>query len=105
MAVMDLDDEGVKRSSFRPMLSRASMDMVGGLVQATRSELEDITHRTLAITQLKRALAGHGYARGAVFGLWSEDAISDQQSTQLHEQLESILTAIHSLAEKAWAVT
>jgi hypothetical protein len=81
------------------------MDIVGGLVQATCEDPEDPDdriHRALNITQLKRALSGHAYARGAIFGLHSDKAITKDQSDSLHNQLESLLDRIHALSEAAW---
>ncbi|WP_442509757.1 hypothetical protein SH528x_001349 [Novipirellula sp. SH528] len=74
--VMDLQTE----SNFREIASRAAMDIVGGLVQATSDRAHDRMGRALTITQLKRALAGHAFTRGAVFGLRSEDAITQDKS-------------------------
>ena len=102
LRVMDLANDDSNPSSFIAVLTRGSMDMVGGLVQATCGELDDITLRALAITQLKRALTGHAFARGAVFGLRSEEAITQEQSAQLHDNLKTLLTTIHALAEEAW---
>ncbi len=90
-------------SSFITVLIRASMDMVGGIVQATSEDLSDITHRALAITQLKRALGSHAYARGAIFGLRSEEKITREKANEFHSQLASLLTTIQTLAEDAWA--
>ena len=103
MTAMDLANEESNPSSFISVLTRASMDMVGGLVQATSDSLDDNLHRALAITQLKRALSGHAFARGAIFGLRSEEVITQEQSTQLHNDLESLLINIHELAETAWS--
>lgn len=100
-----LVEDGSNQSSFASILTRASMDIVGGLVQATADELHDNVHRALAITQLKRALSGHAYAVGAIFGLRSEDAITQEQSNQLHADLKSLLTTIHELSETAWSQT
>lgn len=102
LRVMDLANDDSNSSSFIAVLTRGSMDMVGGLVQATCVELDDMTLRALAITQLKRALTGHAFARGAVFGLRSEEAITQEQSAQLHDNLKTLLTTIHALAEEAW---
>lgn len=102
-SVMSLAEIGTTKSSFISVLTRGSMDIVGGLVQATCDELDDNIHRALAITQLKRALSGHAFARGAIFGLRSENAITQQQFTQLHDELESLLSVIHELAETAWS--
>jgi hypothetical protein len=83
--------------------------MLGGIVQATCDEGdiedgdgEDHLARAWAISQLKRALSGLAYARGAVFGLRSEEIISDSLARELFEQLESILATIHELSAKAW---
>lgn len=106
LCVLDLPHGQAKQSSFYSILGRASVDIVGGLVQATSDGLggdpSGSPDRALAITQLKRAITGHAYARGAVFGLRSEEAISDQQSTQFHEDLESLLNTLHDLMERAW---
>lgn len=102
MQVLDLANDKSNQSSFIPGLIRASMNIVGGLVQATSDADNDTTHRALAITQLKRALSAHAHARGAVFGLRSEAAISQERSAQLHDDLQSLLTTIHALAEQAW---
>lgn len=102
-AAMNLAKDESHPSSFVSVLTRASLEVFGGLVQATSSEdLSDITERALTITQLKRALTGHGFARGALFGLQDVNVISKVQADELHTQLESILTTIHALAEQAW---
>ena len=102
-AAMNLAKDESHQSSFVSILTRASLEIVGGLVQATSGEdRSDITDRALTITQLKRALTGHGFARGAIFGLRDGNAISEVQANELHAQLESILTSIHTLAERAW---
>ncbi|MGB7344848.1 MAG: hypothetical protein WBD20_11575 [Pirellulaceae bacterium] len=103
LAVMDLAKNDTIKSSFVSVLTRASMDIVGGLVQATSDDLHDNIHRALAITQLKRALSAHAYARGAIFGLRSEQTINQEQSEEFHRQLESLLTTIHELVETAWS--
>lgn len=102
LQVMDLGRGDAKRSSFISMLTRASLDMVGGLAQATQGESGDNIQRALAITQLKRALSGHAYARGAIFGLRREKAITGDQSNRLYEQLQLLLATIHELSDSAW---
>lgn len=102
-AAMNLAKNESHQSPFMSVLTRASFDIVGGLAQATSGEdLSDITQRALTITQLKRALTGHGFARGAIFGLRDRNEINEVQANDLHTQLESILTNIHTLAEQAW---
>ena len=104
MSTFELAKNDSEKSSFTNILTRACMDIMGGLVQATSLDLDDITSRALAITQLKRALTGHAYARGAVFRLNAEEVITQEQSTDLHAQLEAILAKIHKLAEIAWSL-
>ncbi len=103
MAAIELANNDSKKSSFATVLTRACMDIMGGLVQATCLDWDDVTSRALAITQLKRALTGHAYARGAVFGLRAEQAITQVQSTELHARLKALLAKIHELAESAWS--
>lgn len=79
--------------------------MLGGLVQATASEFDSRIDRAIAITQLKRAIIGHAFARGAVFGLRSANAISEETSTPLHDQLAALLVTIHELSAAAWDET
>jgi hypothetical protein len=103
MAAIELANNDLKKSSFAMVLTRDCMDIMGGLAQATCLDLDDVTSRALAITQLKRALTGHAYARGAVFGLRAEQAMTQVQSTELHAQLKALLAKIHELAESAWS--
>lgn len=104
LEVMKLTNDSNTDSSFLPNLARASLDIMGGLVQATSSNLNGRFDRALSISQLKRALHGHGFARGALFGLSSDGTISKAQFRSLQEQLETILQSIHTLAEQAWGV-
>ena len=75
---------------------------MGGLAQATDGEFDSRIDRAIAITQLKRALTGHAFAQGAVFGLRSANAINQETSTQLHDQLAALLAQIHELSSAAW---
>ncbi len=100
--VMEFEKDASPPSPFISIACRGAMDMVGGIVQATDDAFDAPMDRALAITQLKRALTGHAFARGAIFGLRSAGAISDETSTQLHEQLAEILKTIHHLVERAW---
>ncbi len=102
--VMDLESPAMNESSFYAMLTGASMDLLGGLVQATAEEVSEIIERAHAISQLKRAVRAHGFARGAVFGLFGEGQISLEQSNELHGHLESLHTMIHELIEQAWTI-
>jgi hypothetical protein len=107
--VMNLDPEDYGESTYFSVLTRGGLEMLGGIVQATCDEGdiedgdgEDHLARAWAISQLKRALSGLAYARGAVFGLRSEEIISDSLARELFEQLESILATIQELSAKAW---
>lgn len=102
--IMNLLNNPNKDSSFLPILAKASFDILGGLVQATSGKLDDRFDRALSISQLKRALHGHGFARGALFGLSSDGTIPKAQCQSLQDQLETILQSIHTLAEQAWGV-
>ena len=100
--IMQFEEDDFGPSSFISVLIRSSLEMFGGLVQATCDEDDDQGGRAWTISQLKRALSGHAYARGALFGLKSEQIISEEQAGELFEQLEKILAFIHELSAKAW---
>jgi len=102
MGLMDLDTHDSGETSFVRIACQGAGDMLGGLAQATGDEFDSRIGRALAITQLKRALKGHAFARGAVFGLRSADDIDKQTSDELHAQLESLLEVIHDLIATAW---
>lgn len=103
MQAMDLKQDEAKQSPFLSIFARASMELVGGLVQATcGGEPDDNTDRALIISQLKRAQSGHAYAHGAIIALRNEAAITEVESHQLHEQLEWLLATIHELIEAAY---
>ncbi len=104
MSVMDLQKQQLSDNGFATTLLRSAIDIVGGLVQATSDELDDRVYRALAITQLKRAISGHAYARGAVFGLSREQAITRKTATEFQERLTTLLNALHDLMSNAWDV-
>lgn len=100
--IMDLAEADRSPGDFASIACRGAMDIVGGLVQATSGDLDSRTDRALAITQLKRALTGHAFARGAIFALRSSGGISDEASHRLDEHLAAILSSIHQLSSDAW---
>ena len=102
LTVMDLSENDSTQNTFFSTVMRSATDMIGGLAQATGDPLEDRHCRALAISQLKRSLSGLAFARGALFGLRSDEAIDSETAKQLHEQLETILPMIHELTEQAW---
>ena len=93
-------DESV--SDFASIAQRSAMDIVGGLVQATCGRLESRTDRALAITQLKRALKGHAFARGAIIALRASDAVDEAASERLLNDLAKLRISIHQLLTEAW---
>jgi hypothetical protein len=103
-AILQIDEDESGPSSFISVLMRGGLEMFGGLVQATSGDDDDHLGRALTISQLKRALSGHAYARGALFGLRSEGIISEEQASELFEQLKVILASIHELSAKAWGL-
>ncbi len=92
---MDLGD-------YASIASRGAMDITGGLAQATGGQLESRTGRALAITQLKRALKGQAFARGAIFALRVSDVVDAATSERLHNDLAEIRSSIHTLLAEAW---
>jgi len=102
MQLMNLDSAQSTHDSFLSVACRGAGDIMGGLAQATDGEFDSRIDRAIAITQLKRALTGHAFAQGAVFGLRSANAINQETSTQLHDQLAALLVAIHELSSAAW---
>jgi len=100
--IMDLAEADRSPGDFASLACRGAMDIVGGLVQATSDDFDTRTGRALAITQLKRALAGHAFARGAIFALRSSGSISDETSQRLDDHLAAILNSIHQLSSDAW---
>lgn len=102
LQISHLPDRLSHPSLFASVLAKASLDMLGGILQATHQDLATPASRALAITQLKRALSAHAYARGAIFGMRSEKAIDETLATNLWDQLRSLLNTIHHLSENAW---
>jgi len=93
------------KGSFADAATRGLMDVVGGLVQATCDGHDDRSDRALAIVQLKRALKGHAFCRGAIFGLRGINQLDDATSDRFHDELAAILESIHDLMAAAWDET
>lgn len=102
LQIMQLEDPGTGLHSFRSGATRGLMDVVGGLVQATSDCLDSQCDRALAIVQLKRALKGHAFCRGAIFGLRSSNSIDEATSQHFHTELAVLLESIHVLMAAAW---
>jgi hypothetical protein len=87
------------RSSLDALFQGAG-DAMGGLAQALseRGEEDDPDEYGLRVTQLKRALRGAAFARGALFPLRS--AVSTEQLDDLHRTLEQLEEGIfHELGQ------
>ena len=100
--LMHLLKDDVSPGDFASVAQRGAMNIVGGLAQATSDAFDTRLHRALAITQLKRALTGHAFARGAIFALRGSASISNETVGQLQDQLADILSSIHKLSAEAW---
>jgi hypothetical protein len=77
-------------SSLRTLFQGAG-DVMGGLAQALSGRGDDEDNPDeygLRVTQLKRALRGAAFARGALFGLRA--AVTDEQFAELHRTLEQM---------------
>ncbi|MDA1055493.1 MAG: hypothetical protein O3C40_34265 [Planctomycetota bacterium] len=105
MEIMSLRDPSSRSDSFADTATRGMIDVVGGLVQATCGDLDERSDRALAIVQLKRALKGHAYCRGAIFGLRGANHIDDSTSDRFHNELRAILESIHDLMAATWDET
>lgn len=73
--------------SLRTLFQGAG-DVMGGLAQALSRREEGIDDYGLRVTQLKRALRGAAFARGALFGL--RDAVTAAQFDELQRTLEQL---------------
>jgi hypothetical protein len=102
LEIMKLRDPTSRSDSFANTATRGMIDVVGGLVQATCGDLDDRSDRALAIVQLKRALKGHAFCRGAIFGLSGTDQIDQATSDRFQDELAAILESIHHLLAAAW---
>ena len=102
LRVMDRENAEGSGSDFASIASRGAMDIVGGLVQATSGRLESRTGRALAITQLKRALKGHAFTRGAIIALQASGGLDKATSERFHNDLADIQSSLHTLLTEAW---
>jgi hypothetical protein len=78
------------------VLFQGAGDALGGLAQALSEDEEDRNpdRYGLCITQLKRALRGAAFARGALFSL--RHRLTGEQFNELHQQLEQMEQGIWS---------
>ena len=102
LRVMNLQSAEGSVGDYASIASRGAMDIVGGLAQATGDRLESRTGRALAITQLKRSLKGHAFARGAIIALRASGTVGEATSERLLSDLAEIRISIHTLLTEAW---
>jgi hypothetical protein len=86
--------EGPRSAVSLGMLYRGAYEAMGGLTQALPDRDEDFGPYGLRVSQLKRALRGAAFARGALFPLRS--AISAEQFDELFRTLQQMETDIVS---------
>jgi hypothetical protein len=75
-------------------LYRGASDAMGGLAQALSPRDDDAEDYGLCVVQLKRALRGAAFARGALFPLRS--ILSEEQFRELFQVLQQMETDIVS---------
>jgi hypothetical protein len=86
-------DAGPRFASSLSTLNQGAGDAMGGLAQAL-SRRDDIEDYGLCVVQLKRALRGAAFARGALFPLRS--TISAEQFDEVYRALKQMETDILS---------
>jgi hypothetical protein len=87
-------DAGPRFASSLNTLSQGAGDAMGGLAQALSRRDDDIEDYGLCVVQLKRALRGVAFARGALFPLRS--TISAEQFDEVYRVLTQLETDILS---------
>lgn len=75
-------------------LMQGAGDLCGGLAQALSERIEGFDDRGLRIVQLKRALRGAAFARGALFNL--SGAIPKTEFHALHDALDEISDEVYN---------
>ena len=93
-----LKDEGDEASSHISSLMGGAGDIMGGLAQALSSPMSasDGLDRGLALVQLKRALRGVAFARGALFPLRAEGQIDNVVFDELNATITELESGILS---------
>lgn len=84
--------EDSTRNSHQSILSGGCGDLIGGLAQALSSSPSDVVG--LSTVQLKRALRGTAFARGALIPLQIEGILPKEACHQLASELEFIAAEI-----------
>jgi hypothetical protein len=91
-------DAGPRFASSLSTLNQGAGDAMGGLAQALSRRDDDIEDYGLCVVQLKRALRGVAFARGALFPLRS--TISAEQFDEVYRALKHMETDILSVLAK-----
>jgi hypothetical protein len=88
------DDKSAPDAAMHGLMQGAG-DLCGGLAQALSESIEGFDDRGLRIVQLKRALRGAAFARGALFNLSSSGALAKKDFETLHETLDEISDEVY----------
>jgi hypothetical protein len=75
-------------------LDHGAAEVMGGLLQALSPHFRDAKHYGLRVVQLKRALRGAAFARGALFPL--QPTLSAEKFGELSRTLQQLATDIVS---------
>lgn len=99
LQLRNLLKEGNEQAGYIDALMGGAGDLMGGLAQAFCPGLTDGVGRGLALVQLKRALRGAAFVKGALFPLRQTGRLSERDLAELRATIEGLETAI--LAELA----
>ena len=97
-----LGDNAEKQSSFYRIAIDGLLNVIGGSVQATSLPQSERGDRAYAIVQLRRALKGLAYFRGAIFGLRADGVIDVEAAESFYRDHDFLLESTHGLLAKAW---
>ena len=100
--VFELGERLQNQSPFARIAANGLMDTMGGLVQATSIPGNDLAMRAYGIAQLRRALKGLAYFRGAVFGLSSAKFIERELLESWLDSHDQLIGVVQELLAKAW---
>ena len=97
-----MGDKAAKQSAFYRIATDGLLNVMGGLVQATSLPQSERGDRAYAIVQLRRALKGLAYFRGAIFGLRVDGWIDVEAAESFHRDHHFLLESTHGLLGQAW---
>ncbi|MFO0925005.1 MAG: hypothetical protein U0905_21270 [Pirellulales bacterium] len=82
--------------------SRGLGDVVGGIVQASVRVDGSRMDRAYSIVQLRRALRGLAFFRGALFAMRSNGTLDEERFQEYQGEFFLLLEAIHQMLDDAW---